>query len=210
MSVRGSESRRERARERARQDILLAAADVFARRGFTSATLADLAEAAGYAAPSLYRYFSSKEEIFRSLVGFVEGELRATFEEPVERSAPLAARLEALLRAQYRLTEHRRPLFDLLLAPPPDLPVERGAPLRDPSHGLGRYEDLLVGWLQHHASRGELRVPFELAARAIAGISFACHRRPQLAELDAAERARTVVDLALNGVVAPARRGAHP
>lgn len=209
MSVRASQSRRERARERARQDILLAAAEVFARRGFASATLADLAEAAGYAAPSLYRYFRSKEEIFRSLVELVEGEVRATFEEPVDRGAPLADRLQALLLSQYRLTVQRRPLFDLLLAPPPDLPQDRGSPGRDPRQGLARYEELLNGWLHRHAGRSELRTSYELAARALAGVAFAFHQRPA-AGLDPAERARAVVDLVLNGAAAPARRGTHP
>jgi AcrR family transcriptional regulator len=208
MSVRGTENRRERARERARQDILIAAAEVFARRGFAAATLADLAEAAGFAAPSLYRYFSSKEQIFRSLVELVEVEIRATFEAPVDRSTPLAGRVEALLRAQYRLAEHRRAIFELLLAPPSDLPGDRGAPARDP--GLYRYEDLLLEWLRRHASRAELRVPLELAARAIAGVAFAFHRRPAPGEVDAAERARVVADLVLNGAGAPPRRGAHP
>src|SRR6266568_6758669 len=97
MSVRASADRRERSRERSRRDILLASAEVFARRGFASATLAELAEAAGYAPASLYRYFTSKEEIFRSLLELVEGEFAATFEEPVDDGAPLAARLEALL-----------------------------------------------------------------------------------------------------------------
>lgn len=209
MTVRTSESRRDRVRERARQDILLAAAEVFARRGFTRATLADLAEAAGYAAPSLYRYFRSKEEIFRSLVELVEGEVRATFEEPVDRAAPLGERLQALLLAQYRLTVQRRPLFDLLLAPPPDLPQERGSAGRDPSKGLAHYEDLLNGWLHRHASRSELRTSYELAARALAGVAFVFHQRP-IAALDPAERARTVVDLVLNGAAAPLRRGTHP
>ncbi|GEJ58115.1 hypothetical protein AMYX_28560 [Anaeromyxobacter diazotrophicus] len=198
-------------RERARQDILLAAAEVFARRGFTSATLAELAEAAGYAAPSLYRYFSSKEEIFRSLVDLAESEIRATFEEPVDRSAPLAARIEKLLRLQFQVAEQRRSLFELLLSPPPDLPPDRdGRTMHDPSHGLGRYEELLLEWLRRHAGRAELRVPLEAAARGLAGVAFAFHHRPLHADADGAARVRTVVDLALHGIAALSGRGAPP
>jgi TetR/AcrR family transcriptional regulator, cholesterol catabolism regulator len=210
MSIRGSEGRRQRARERARQDILLAAAEVFAQRGFVSSAVAELAEAAGYAAPSLYRYFKSKEEIFRSLVELVEAEIRATFQEPVDRSAPLATRLEALLRTQFQLAEHRRPIFELLLAPPPDRAGDRSATGRDPARGLGRYEELLLEWLRRHAGRGEFRVPVELAARAIAGVAFSFHQRPPPGELEASERARAVADLALGGAAAPPRRGVHP
>ena len=60
MTIRTSTARRERVRERARRDILESAARVFARRGYAAATLAELAQASGYAAPSLYRYFGSK------------------------------------------------------------------------------------------------------------------------------------------------------
>src|SRR5574341_676438 len=88
---------RERAKQHARRDILLAAAGVFARRGYAAATLQELAEAAGFAAPSLYRYFRSKEEIFRSLVELVIGEVEATFQARVDRARPLGARLEGLL-----------------------------------------------------------------------------------------------------------------
>ena len=38
-------------------------------------SLAELARAAGYAAPSLYRYFGSKEEIFASLLAMVSAEV---------------------------------------------------------------------------------------------------------------------------------------
>ncbi len=88
MRIRNSASRRERAREHARRDILLAAAGVFARRGFAAATLAQLAEAAGFAAPSLYRYFASKEEILRSLLEMLASEIAATFDDPKTPSMP--------------------------------------------------------------------------------------------------------------------------
>ena len=121
MSVRGHDrntsparSRQEKAREQARRDILLAAAGVFARRGYAAATLAELAKAAGFAAPSLYRYFESKEEIFRSLVELMKADLLATFEAPVDAATPLAARLEALLTSQIELTRSRRDVMALL------------------------------------------------------------------------------------------------
>lgn len=201
MSVRSPESRRERARAEARQDILLAAAEVFARRGYASATLAELAAAAGFAAPSLYRYFQSKDDIFRSLVDLVRGELAQTFEEPVDRAAPLAARLEALLAAQYRLRELRREAFAVLRDPDCELP--------DDERRLGRragfsfYEEKLAAWLRENASPAELRFPTEVAARALAAVLFAFHPRD---EEFGEDRYRLVVQLVLEGIAAPALR----
>jgi AcrR family transcriptional regulator len=206
MPIRDSTGRRERAREHTRRDILLAAAEVFARRGYAAATLAELAEASGFAAPSLYRYFESKEEIFRSLVDLFVREMDATFQEPVDASLPLAARLEALLRSQARTAESFRSAFVVLDAAGPDLAAVVPH-LRSPRAGLDYYESRLVPWLRRHATKGELRFPPETVARAFAGIAFAfrsCPGDPR--PLPSVERARTVVDLALHGFSAPAAR----
>jgi TetR/AcrR family transcriptional regulator, copper-responsive repressor len=195
-----AQTRQQRTHQRVRRDILLAAAEVFARHGYAAATLADLAEAAGYAPPSLYRYFKSKEEIFSSLTELLEGELLGTFERPVDRGQPLAARLEALLRAQFELMRERRVLFGVLLASQPAAEAGRSS-APDLRAGMARYEAHLAGWLRRHVARGELRYPVELAARALAGISHAFHGCHVSGSDDTpvAEQARQVVDLALHG-----------
>lgn len=211
MHIRNGTARRERAREHARRDILLAAAGVFARRGYAAATLAELAEAAGFAAPSLYRYFASKEEIFRSLVGLFLREMDATFEEPVDRALPLAARLEALLRSQSRTAEAFRSAFSVLHAAGPELAAV--APqLRSPHAGLDYYESRLLAWLRRHVAREELRLPPETVARAFAGVAYAFRSRPDDPGPADPQVVRTIVDLALHGFSAPAtrRRGVTP
>ncbi len=193
-------SRQRKAHERVRREILLAAAEVFARHGYAAATLADLAEAAGYAPPSLYRYFKSKEEIFSNLTELVKRELHATFELPVDRGQPLPGRLEVLLRAQFELMRERRALFDLLLANRP-AQLAGNSPVSDLRAGLALYEADLTAWLRRHVARRELRCPFELVARALTGISHAfhgCHVHGA-DQTPAAEQARLIVDLALHG-----------
>jgi AcrR family transcriptional regulator len=209
MPIRQSAGRRERAKEHARRDILLSAASVFARRGYAAATLQELADAAGYAAPSLYRYFEGKEEIFRSLVDLVIREMEATFQAPVDRARPLAARLEALLLSQARLADELGAAVDLLKRGGPELPASvRG--LSSPDAGLAFYEARLAAWLSANASRTELRHPAEIVARAFAGIAFAFRDRGEGDGLAEPARTRLVVELALQGFAAPAerRRGA--
>jgi AcrR family transcriptional regulator len=215
MDVRNSSARRERARERVKRDILLAAGEVFARRGYAAATLAELAEAAGFAPPSLYRYFESKEEIFRSLVEMLADELAATFRAPVDRSLSLGDRLEALLRAQGALAAERASLYELMARPPRDAPGDVGGlHLGDPGAGMAFYEEQLLAWLRRNASRRELRVTPEVLARGLSGITFAFHHRRGDRPL-AGDPARLAVDLALRGAAAagasnglPLRRGA--
>jgi len=223
MSVRTSSApsgparnRQEKAREQARRDILLAAAGVFARRGYAAATLAELARAAGFAAPSLYRYFESKEEIFRSLVELMKADLRATFEAPVEAGRPLADRLVALVSSQIELTRSRRDVMAFLLSSP-EVP---GRPIAvEMRAGLSIYEKSMAAWLERHVAPGELRHPVALAARTLAAIGHAFHHRHVVDPDDGFEpaaEARQVVDLALHGIAAtpaarrPGPRGATP
>jgi AcrR family transcriptional regulator len=210
MPIRNGTARRERAREHTRRDILLAAAEVFARRGYAAATLAELADAAGFAAPSLYRYFKSKEEIFRSLVDLFVREMDATFEEPVDLAAPLAGRLEALLRVQARTAESFRSAFAVLDAAGPEL-AAIVPQLRSQRAGIDYYVSRLTPWLGRNATKEELRLPPDVVARAFAGIAFAL-RGTDDAEPLTPERIRTIVDLALHGFSAPAsrRRGVTP
>jgi AcrR family transcriptional regulator len=190
MPASASTARRARVRERARRDILESSARVFARRGFAAATLAELAEAAGYAPPSLYRYFKSKEEIFDSLLRLVTGEIEAAFEAPVDRTRPLADRLVALFAALDRLAAGRGEILDLLASQ-----VDEGA-------RCAQLEGLLAGWLQRNASRRELRVPQPVAARAMTGILLSFRHGPDRLGGGSVERGRLAADLILHGVSA--------
>lgn len=55
---------RERRLEHTRSLLLDAAEDVFAEKGFTAATLDDIAYEAGYTKGAIYKHFSTKEELF--------------------------------------------------------------------------------------------------------------------------------------------------
>lgn len=48
--------------------ILLAGLDVFARKGFHNTTMQDVAVAAGIGKGTVYEYYSSKEQLFHSLI----------------------------------------------------------------------------------------------------------------------------------------------
>ena len=55
---------RERRIERTRSLLLDAAEEVFAEKGFTPASLDDIAHAAGYTKGAIYKHFSTKEDLF--------------------------------------------------------------------------------------------------------------------------------------------------
>lgn len=55
---------RERRLEHTRSVLLDAAEEVFAEKGFTSATLDDIAGTAGYTKGAIYKHFTAKEDLF--------------------------------------------------------------------------------------------------------------------------------------------------
>jgi AcrR family transcriptional regulator len=60
-----------------RDEIMAAAKEVFARKGFHATTIADIAKQASLAYGSVYWYFDSKDELFHALMAVEEGALRA-------------------------------------------------------------------------------------------------------------------------------------
>lgn len=103
-----------RAREiaRTREDILEAAARAFARSGYKSATMADIAREAGYTAASLYGYFSSKEEIFRGLFERIRNEIEAA-RPAFPEGLTLRQKLELLLRKHLEVAQRHRAVFQV-------------------------------------------------------------------------------------------------
>lgn len=61
-------SRKERERLFKQQEIIHAARDVFAMRGFSSSTLEEIADRAEFGKGTLYNYFQSKEELFETVI----------------------------------------------------------------------------------------------------------------------------------------------
>jgi AcrR family transcriptional regulator len=61
-------TRKERERRFKRQEIVRAAREVFALRGFNAATLDEIAERAEFGKGTLYSYFQSKDELFENVL----------------------------------------------------------------------------------------------------------------------------------------------
>jgi AcrR family transcriptional regulator len=62
------ESRKKQITAKRRQQILDAALDVFARKGYTASTIPEIAKLAGLAAGTIYLYYPSKRELFVAVI----------------------------------------------------------------------------------------------------------------------------------------------
>jgi len=83
---------RERRLEHTRSVLLDAAEEVFAEKGFTSATLDDIAYAAGYTKGAIYKHFATKEDLFLAVSDRYWRRYFDNFAEVMATSTQLGAR----------------------------------------------------------------------------------------------------------------------
>lgn len=100
--------------QRTRQAIVEAGRRVFARDGFVSARMSDIAEEAGLSLGGLYRYFGNKDDVFEAVIADVHENLFAasTASEHDFRTEPY----EALLEANLGYLEHYWEFRDVMRA----------------------------------------------------------------------------------------------
>jgi AcrR family transcriptional regulator len=191
-----------------REQIMAAAKEVFARKGFHATTIADIAKQAGLAYGSIYWYFDSKEELFHALMAVQEVALRArvatTLSElngsPVRGQASLRALLKASVQATFEFFEADKATVKLLF--------------RD-AYALGdRFEKHLAGIYERFIDdietvivaaqqRGEMvSAPPRMVAYTVAAlVGQLAHRRLRTDDdVTAAEVADFVVSLVLDGL----------
>lgn len=89
--------------EKRREQIVLAAIDLFSKKGFHKSTLRDLAEELGVSHASIYDYISSKEDIFFLIHDFLDQLAMETIEKSVENIQNPIDKLRRLIRGEFKL-----------------------------------------------------------------------------------------------------------
>jgi AcrR family transcriptional regulator len=98
----GIQERKERERERRRQQIIVAAKRVFSDKGFSKATMEDIAKEAELSPGTLYLYFKNKDELYASLSLRILHYLYIRLEHlNSDKSFDYHQRLDALKEAMY-------------------------------------------------------------------------------------------------------------
>lgn len=85
-----------------REQIVRAALDVIAERGFQDTRLADIAERAGCSAPAVLYHFTAKDEILDAVVSLAEDRFYKGVEATLEQEVGPVARLVRLLESAAR------------------------------------------------------------------------------------------------------------
>jgi AcrR family transcriptional regulator len=95
---RRTRSPRESRRGLRREEILGAAAGLFARRGFHGVSIDDIGAAVGMSGPGIYRHFPSKEAVLSDMLLHISRQLLAEGSRRAEAAADASAALDAMLR----------------------------------------------------------------------------------------------------------------
>jgi TetR/AcrR family transcriptional regulator, fatty acid metabolism regulator protein len=148
--------------------ILDAAVKVFAERGFHSATVAEIAKAAGVADGTIYLYFKGKDDLLLRLFDEKMTELleEARREVAQEKSAP--ARLRRFIELHLALVERNPDLASVLI-----VELRQSAQFLKAAdrQKLAAYVDLIAEIVREGQERGELLtlVSPAVAKRAVFG-----------------------------------------
>jgi AcrR family transcriptional regulator len=153
---------RRRRKEARPGELIDAAIEVFAEKGFASARLEDVARRAGVGKGTAYLYFPNKEALFKAAIGEVVVTNIAMGERDVEAwQGSTAALLEQVLRYWAKVISSRRGgLLKLIIAEARNFPELAAWYHREVAE---RGERLLRAVLRRGIERGEFR-PFDVEA----------------------------------------------
>ncbi len=99
-----------------RGQIMAAAGQLFADRGMSAVSIADITAAAGVSVGTFYRYFPDKEELLRQLLAEAGHVLRHTLADAFEQGDTPLARFESAGRAFFeKFCERHRDLVVIVL-----------------------------------------------------------------------------------------------
>jgi AcrR family transcriptional regulator len=196
------QGRRQRRVERRRAEILAAAAQVFAEKGYASTTTREIAQAADVAEGTLYNYFGGKREILLAIAN----ETKAPMEDAVMEAGRLddRAAMISLFEQAFDISEARLPFMRTVLTEAwvDDCILQEFLAVR-----LKRIHRHLQTYVQERIAAGAFR-PLDpsLGARLAMGMfgSLILPALRGLAPLPSSEERRalaeTIVDLLLDGI----------
>ena len=209
------QARRELEVAQKREGILRAAARAFARGGYHVTTMQDIAREAGYTPPSLYAYFTGKEQIFAELAALLSREFVAVFDEPVSAELTFPERLELLLRRLFEKADSYKDAVTVFLVASlsSEASFAQGMTITANQPAEFSSVQLLTTWLRKNAKRGELgeHSPAELGI-ALAGLAqaFCIQWLAEGSGTSLASRTSRVVSLFLYGATGAARGAKNP
>jgi AcrR family transcriptional regulator len=191
--------------EEKRQLILAAAVRVFARHGFHTSRVGDIAEEAGVAHGLLYHYFSSKDEVLETVFRENWRQLLERFTTVEESAEPADRKLLGLVKILLRTWRNDPDLVTVMVRE-----VGRSPHLASQVDDIGRGFEVIQRVIEQGQAEGVFRadVDARLASWIVYGsleeilTGWVMGRLPD-GEEEVARAERTIVDVLRDGLVEP-------
>jgi AcrR family transcriptional regulator len=149
-----------------------AAAEVFARKGYASATVREIVEKAGVTKPVLYYHFGSKEGIYRAILEAAHGDFERRLAAVGSLRGSASLRLTRLCEEVYSMfrkhTDAVRLMHAIVYGPP------QGAPFFDFDRDLRLVEEGVARIIGQGRRAGEFRGDAGAMTRAVLGVCNEC------------------------------------
>jgi TetR/AcrR family transcriptional regulator len=137
-----------------RMRLMIAAAEVFVRKGYSAASVNEIVEAAGVTKPVLYYYFQNKEGIFHAILGDASRDFMNLLQATRQDQSSVQTRINRLLESLYTLCEENIQIVRLMYA------LHYGPPQGTPEHDIEifhrRVQEIIMELVQEGISTGEL------------------------------------------------------
>jgi TetR/AcrR family transcriptional regulator len=196
--------RKEREYNMRRMEILSRAEVIFASKGFYKATVAEIAEASGFAVGTLYHFFENKEQLFAAMAADKIDLFYREIKEAVAKEKDVIGKIRALVNAHFRFVQNNIDFCAIFILRESPTLAEGNAALRDKM--VADYLDYLAfiaSFLSEGVKAGILKGKKpHLMAVALAGMlrsfTFAWMRSPESASL--VDVTEMLLDIFLEGV----------
>ena len=108
--------------EEERRDLILdAAGRTFGRYGYRKTTVGDIVREAGMARATVYKYFSTKDEMFRAVIDREVDDIVGTVRAAVEKETTSYNRMRAAIRTHTAVLREKANVFRLTMEALPDV-----------------------------------------------------------------------------------------
>jgi TetR/AcrR family transcriptional regulator len=201
--------RKERELQLRRAEILEQAEKIFSAKGFYNATVAEIANASGFAVGTLYHVFENKERLYTSMVTEKLDRMYAGIREDAAQQTDIVKQIEAIVAAQFRFVEKNAAFCGIFIRGEHlSLSADGTALRKRMMDAFANHVSFIAGVMRAGIRTGLLkRMDPQMMAAALMGIinSFTFERLTGAEGSSLEERVPFVLDLFLEG----GRRNAH-
>lgn len=186
--------------ERTRLKIMASAAEVFNEKGFSSASIQDIADNAGIAKGTIYYYVDKKEDLLVMLLSFGKNQFFSKIEKAFEKTTTASQKIEAIVRNHLKMIRVIGPVMPFVVQ---NIVLDSSAVKDLMGDVRKRYLAVISEAIEEGIASGEFRkVDAKKTAVAILGmiIGQIMQHKAFNGKINSKEIADTTLDMVLRGL----------